>query len=120
MTQLRFILVLTTAALLLWGLAWLIPPSSAMKPTLVLTIIVPSLFMNLISWRWTTRNSAGDGLVRRFLAALVIKMIAQLMLIVFISLQQPESQAANAIFAMVCHITGMGLEVKSLYALTRS
>ena len=115
MTVFRFAFLLVLAALLLWGLAVLIPVQGGLKPTMVFPVMVPTLLMNLISWNWTSRKPAGEGMVSRFLTSLVVKMILQLVLIMIFFQVQPDAGAANAMFAVICHVVGLALEVRALY-----
>ncbi|MFM7195165.1 MAG: hypothetical protein ACKORJ_07015 [Bacteroidota bacterium] len=106
---------LTLAGLLLYGLAMVIPLSSGLRPTFIAPVVTVSLLMNIMSWSWTQRSGEFQDSGRRFLTALVLKMIAQLALVVIVSRMDPQAMEANALFAMVCHITGLSLEVGWLY-----
>jgi len=116
MTALRFSIRAVAVGLVLFAFLWLfIRQGLRQVPSLALMIVLVNVLLTSLIYWWVSAAPESFSFSQRYLLTLVVKLILQLLLVAVAGLADPAALVANAVFALICHLAFLVLEVIALY-----
>lgn len=119
MTPLRFTMAATAAGLLLLSALRAISSGLPQMPTMAVPVVLANVGMTALIYRWVSSAPEHFSFSQRYLLSLVAKILMQLVVMAGAGLADPPSLVATAVFALVCHVVFLLLEVFALYKKVR-